>query len=168
MTIDNEPRRSYSFSDRLAEQEGSARSPGLWKIKDEVSLTVGAVLSLIGLIFLIVGIAATRSSEDARVGASWWLATFFCTGIFLVPAILLLRQGIIWRRRQKKLEDLAVFVKIRGQVTLEELAKAIQQNQVEALLQLQECREKGLIKGVLDRSGFIFTSSSVRDDETIK
>lgn len=157
--MDIEPRRPYTFSDRLVEQEGSGRPPWLWKIKDEVTLTIGGILLAIGIIFAFGFIALTQDAEYENRDSAW-LGIPICAGPILVPALLLIRRGIYWRRRQRELEGLAAFIKTLNQVTIEELAQACGHTQVEAMARLKECREKGLVKGVLDQSGRVFTCSS--------
>lgn len=134
---------------------GRHRPGFLWRLRDEFALLVGIVLLVIWLLFLAVGVmmSVSGNAEERETGI---FGIFFFTVMFGFPAAVFIWLGINWRRRQRKLNELADYLRMRRETPLSELAQALGLNQIEAAARLRECQERGLIAGRVDPERVVF------------
>ncbi len=132
------------------------RRPGfLWRLRDEFALTVGIVLMLLWLLFFAACVSMTASGE-AETRETGIFGLFLFTVMFGFPAAVFIWLGIAWRRRQRKLNELADYLRMRRETPLSELAQALGLNQIEAAARLRECQELGLVAGRIDPERVVF------------
>jgi len=143
-------------SEYVTDPPTGRRRPGfLWRLRDEFALTVGIVLMLLWLLFFAACISLSASSEaDKRENGIFGI--FFFTAMFGFPAAVFIGLGINWRRKQRKLNELADYLRMRRETPLSELAQALGLNQIEAATRLRECQELELVAGRIDPERVVF------------
>ncbi|MFO7990818.1 MAG: hypothetical protein R6U61_00810 [Thermoplasmata archaeon] len=131
----------------------------LWKAKDEIYLTVGIILLIIGALFDLVSILIML--EDIEIGA---VALFIFTLIFVLPALVLIRHGLNVREKQDKLEKLKVYLERNKRIRVSRLAQVISENELDTVSLLEEAMDKDLFQGTYDEEDgeqyFVFTDYS--------
>lgn len=144
---------------QMYDSDQEYKGSGFFKIKDEMLLTVGVILIILG-VFFAIGSVVIYVDESAENRESSWLLVVCCTVPFFIMATLLMRKGFEWRREQAELENLVQYVKTRGEITIEELAQVMYLGRMEVTNMLQKAREKKFIRGVFKENGTVFMCTS--------
>lgn len=120
---------------------------GLWKFKDETFFAIAAVLILIGSLFLLVGVWLFFDPDETDNIGAGLCGVFFSVLFFFLPALLLVKKGKAYKKKQQTLEKLAEYLKVVKHGSTQDIATAIQKSEMEAVLLIKEALEKGLISG---------------------
>ncbi len=124
----------------------SNTAPEPWRIKDTVYLVLGSILLIVG----ILGIAA--SSVNPRDPSLLVWALVLCSSTGIVPGVILLILGWKARKEEKHLVEFSAWIKTYRRVALSDLAKNLGQTRFETEKVLAQAVDRGLVRGIVDRS----------------
>ena len=103
-------------------------------------LAIGGFLCVFGLI--VVSLPLVTSP----------ILAFICVPGGVIPGAIVLGLGVIEYRRAKRLTEFATWVKTYRRISFDDLAKKLGKTPIQTERTLAQAIERGLLKGVVDRS----------------
>ncbi len=89
------------------------------------------------------------------VGATIWttpILAYICVPGGILPGAALLGWGLLEHRREKHLQEFATWIRAYRRISMDDLARRLGKSSMEAERDLAQAMDRGLVKGVIDRS----------------
>ncbi len=134
--------------------------------KDTLKKTSGIIITILGALFLFVGIFAVASGfdkgvrEDINIG---FIMSIFSLAI-IIPGVRLYIAGMRLSKLEENLKQLAALIKTYRRISITEIAAKFSLTEIKAERLLNTAIDLKLINGNMDRStGEFFLADSQND-----
>ncbi len=136
--------------------------------KSTILKVLGVLFVLSAVAFIFIGIGMYISPTETSTSADGALIGGVCTPIFLIPGAVFLYFATKITKKNEALTDVAGYLRMYRRITLSEVSRKVGKSEKETMRLINECIEKGMVKGHIDRqTKEFFTNSSLKQENRI-